>query len=733
MTLVMAAPGVLDSDFGDGGLVSLHFSEFGSAATALAQQPDGKLIVAGLGDVVLSNDDDVIVVRLQENGQLDASFGSAGVATADFAGFFDAAFAVRRQADGKLVVAGTVGVTAIASDFALARFNADGTLDSTFGTGGWATLDLGGSDEIASGLVEQPSGKWVVAGHTNSEGTLRAAVARFNGDGTLDTSFGTAGATLLDFGSGSQFSGYDLARQQDGKLVVAGTVFLGSDAPDVGIARLSAEGALDTTFGSQGRLAIDDGTSGEEGFAMAIQPDDAIVVAGYTFVPGGGYAKGLIARVSKNGTLDVGFGIDGIAAIDLGAETIFYAVGVQPNGRLVTAGYRLSSELYTDMIMARFGSDGAIDGEFGTDGVATADFGAGDVPALSWANALLRQFDGKHVAAGYNFDLGAFVVARFAEDGAAPGRIGLTATSRVVDESVSTVTYTVRRTGGSSGAVSVNYATAAIGAQPGSDFANTSGTLDWNDGEADEKPITIDIVDDTVPEQPEDFSLTLSAPTGGARMAASEAMTRIISEDGPGELALVWPFWLDDQHVVSEGVGTVSVPVVRHNGSTGAVSVQYLTNRGSATAGSDFVAASGTLTWADGDTEVKNVEVEILDDGEAENLERFDIQIAAATGGATIGSARQNVFIRDNEPGGAPPPPSPPPPAPQPPSAAANSGGGALGFLSLLLLLAARCLVAVRPVERASEPGGGDSSHAADLARSRAGFAYSNRYPSSRK
>jgi uncharacterized delta-60 repeat protein len=691
ISTVFAVPGELDPEFGDGGLVSLHFSEFGSAATALAQQPDGKLIVAGLGDVVLGNDDDIVVVRLQTGGMLDSTFGSAGVATADFAGVYDAAFAVMRQADGKLVAAGTAGVSAVASDFALVRFNADGTLDLTFGTGGWATLDLGGSDEIALGLVEQPAGKLVIAGYTSSGGTRRGAVARFNGDGTLDGTFGTAGVTILDFGRGSQFSAYGLARQQDGKLVAAGTVSYEADAPDVGIARVTAEGALDATLGGQGLLTIDAGTSGEEAFAVVIQPDGAIVVAGYTFVPGGGYAKGLLARVRKNGTLDPGFGIDGIAVIDLGTEAIFYDLAVQPDGRLVTAGYRLSGEFFRDMILARFESDGVIDGDFGIDGVATADFGAGNVPASSWANALIRLFDGKQVAAGYNFDLGAFVVARFAEDAVAPGRLGLTATSRLVDESVSTVTYTVRRTGGTSGAVSVNYATEAVSAQPGSDFENTFGTLNWNDGDASEKSIAIDIIDDAVPEQPEDFSLTLSAPTGGARLAASQATTHITSEDGPGELALAWPIWLDDQHFVSETVGAITLFVVRRYGSTGAVSVQYHTNRGSATPGSDFINASGTLTWADGDTDAKRIDVEILDDGAAEGTERFDIQIAGATGGATIGSGRQNVFIRDNDPGGEPSPPQPQPPAPQPPpSVVGNSGGGALGFLSLLLLVAAR-------------------------------------------
>lgn len=339
--IALAGPGDLDAGFGDGGLVSLKFSEFGSSASAVTQLPDGKLIVAGFGDVILTNDDDWIVVRLDGDGTLDPSFGSDGISTADFANFFDGAFAVTRQDDGKLVLAGTVSVSATESDFALARFAADGTLDPTFGTGDWATVDLGGSDELALGMVQQPGGKFVVVGYTNSGDTYRAAFVRFNADGTLDTTFGAGGSTLLDFGGGSQSVAYALAQQPDGKLVATGTVFLGSGALDVGIARVTAEGVPDTSFDGDGdgMVTIDIDVGAEQAFAVAIQPDAAIVVAGYAAAVGGEHFDGLLIRLAGDGSPDPAFGSNGRAVIDLGAETIFYSMTVQADGNLVTTGY----------------------------------------------------------------------------------------------------------------------------------------------------------------------------------------------------------------------------------------------------------------------------------------------------------------------------------------------------------------------------------------------------------
>ena len=138
-------------------------------------------------------------------------------------------------------------------------------------------------------------------------------------------------------------------------------------------------------------------------------------------------------------------------------------------------------------------------------------------------------------------------------------------------------------------------------AQPGSDFVAASGTFDWNDGDASDRSITIDLIDDELAESPEDFSLVLTTPTGGAQLAASAATTNIGSTDGPGQLALDMAPSPFGDNSVEEGIGAIKLFVGRLNGSEGEISVQFRTNGGSATAGSDFANASGTLTWADGD------------------------------------------------------------------------------------------------------------------------------------
>ncbi|MGH7484841.1 MAG: Calx-beta domain-containing protein, partial [bacterium] len=149
-------------------------------------------------------------------------------------------------------------------------------------------------------------------------------------------------------------------------------------------------------------------------------------------------------------------------------------------------------------------------------------------------------------------------------------------------------------------------------------------------------------------EQPEEFFLNLSAPTGGARIAASQATAVIASDDGGGQLRF---FFAPDALFVTEANGTVSVPVERLNGWTGTVSVHYETLSGTATAGADFAAASGTLTWADGDTNFKVIDVEFFDDNDPEILESLQIRLSQATGGVTIGTRDQELAIEDNDPG----------------------------------------------------------------------------------
>ena len=242
--VALAAPGELDASFGSGGTV---ITSFGGAdvASAVAIQPDGKLVVAGRTNI--AGNTVFALARYNANGGLDPAFGTGGLVTTDF-GSTDQAFAVALQGDGKIVTAGRRG-----SDVIVARYNADGTQDTLFGpanTPGRVITNFGATEQ-ALALVLQPDGKIVVAGRTNKpapNGNFDFALARYESTGTLDLTFGTAGLVTTDFG-GSVDRAFAMALQPDGKLVVVGD----SDA-NFALARYNSDGSLDAGFGAGGKV-----------------------------------------------------------------------------------------------------------------------------------------------------------------------------------------------------------------------------------------------------------------------------------------------------------------------------------------------------------------------------------------------------------------------------------------------------------------------------------------------
>lgn len=650
--MAFATPGHLDPGFGAAGLFTLQVGIIGAAPNAILQQADGKLVVAGAGNPDGGFDDDLLLLRLHADGTRDNTFSSDGLASADFGGSEDVAQAVIQQPDGKLVVAGSGRPGgAQGSNFALARFHVNGTLDATFGNGGVVHLDLGGSEERATGLALQASGQLVITGRGNAGGSFRTYFARFNADGSLDGTFGTGGFTAVDFGGGSENWPNDLAAQSDGTLVAVGAVS-GPDPLrfDMGLVRVTADGLLDDSFDGDGLLVVDVEGIGDEARSVAIQPDGAIVVAGYSVLAGDNPANAALIRLDSTGTLDPGFGNGGIVIVDLGNHDLLYAVAVQTDGRIAAAGLRTTQEQFPDAILARFLDTGMLDTSFGDGGVTIADFGDPDLPPWSYATDLLQQADGKLVAA-VNKGPGTVGAVRVDDAAAYPGRISLIQNiHQASEETTASVDYIVRRSGGNAGQVSVNYATAPGSAQPGEDYVHAAGTLTWNDGEYGDQTITVDLINDAEAEQAESFTLRLSAPTGGAHLAATQATTTIFSEDGAGFLGLLFAL---DPIFVPEADEVYLIFVTRSAGSEGPISVQYRMHAGSATAGVDFQATTGTLSWNDGETESKAIALQVFDDAILEENEVLEIELFGATGGAAIATsgARQFIVIADSERG----------------------------------------------------------------------------------
>ena len=242
--------GNLDPSFGVGGKVA---TGFGGQGLSLAGQPDGKLIVAGT--IFAGGHDSFAVARYNSDGSLDASFGAGGEVSTSFGPNNNTGYSVTLQADGKIVVAGAADFS---KDIALVRYNVDGSLDASFGSGGTVTTGVpSGSGEAAKSVTIQPDGKIVIAGYSFVLGSKTDFVlVRYNSDGSLDSSFGTGGEVATDLRSRSDAAN-GIVLQPDGKILVVGTtgdqpLGTASDQPglDFALARYNSDGSLDTSFGA---------------------------------------------------------------------------------------------------------------------------------------------------------------------------------------------------------------------------------------------------------------------------------------------------------------------------------------------------------------------------------------------------------------------------------------------------------------------------------------------------
>lgn len=348
---------------------------------------------------------------MANDGSLDATFGSGGKKTVNFGGT-DAPNVVLVQSNGRIVVAGG---GAPASSFCVVRLRAaNGTLDPTFGSGGKVVIDFGSDDEAAYGGALQPDGKIVLAGDTR----LKPAVVRLKANGALDTTFATAGRKTFSWGAIGRITAVVIA--PNGKILLGG--FSGPEGGNIQVARLTATGKLDTTFGTGGIAGIDFGGD-DFGEAIARQADGRIVVAGRSSVAGA-----VVARLRATGVLDPDFGSGGRVTLPGGGS--LSTVLVQPDRKIVVAGNASGSAMMT---VTRLLPNGALDPTFDGDGTAVIDFGS--LADLAAGAAL--QADGKIVVAGYKQDGEDVAVARLNANGSPDATFG-TAGKVTIDFGIAT-------------------------------------------------------------------------------------------------------------------------------------------------------------------------------------------------------------------------------------------------------------------------------------------------------
>ncbi len=470
------ANGAVDSGFGTAGTVITAIGpsiDDNDELRALAVQADGKILAAGFGED-LTKKYDFALVRYSSNGAPDSSFSSDGIVTTDLGrpeenvtGTNDYAHALAIDSSGEIFVGGVMSRPASSIsyndfDFAVVRYKSAeppatptpiptiasgtaGTLDSSFSYDGITTTNLLPLETLQgvldSKVAEQSDGKYVVvstAPHLGDPSNENISIMRFNVSGDLDQSFGTNGQTITNIADPNSLTSSNeqvaaVAIQPDGKILVAGTSNMGVGQTDIFLMRVDSVGALDPTFSNDGIVTTDFSAGNDGAAALAIQPDNKIVLVGTA--SGTLYREIVAVRYNSDGSLDTSFGTGGkviIAAINPPGKSVDQidlgrAVALQSDGKIVIAGTRSSTtpedldsygRSLDSVVLIRLNSDGSLDASFGDAGRQHQAFSDNDSKAYS----LLIQSDGKIVVGGVaadSADGGVYdvLIARFSSDG----------------------------------------------------------------------------------------------------------------------------------------------------------------------------------------------------------------------------------------------------------------------------------------------------------------------------
>ncbi|WP_250029607.1 hypothetical protein [Paractinoplanes maris] len=391
---------VLDPSFGVGGWVTTDHGG-GDYVRDLALQPDGKIIAVGNG-----NEGYFLLERHLANGLLDNTFGAV-VTDVDPDSFWDDPSAVVLQPGGRILVAGTVSRAGF-SELVLVRYLIDGSIDTSFGTNGRLYPELGDAAYATrpAGLIRQPDGKILVGiSGATTDGSVPPVLLRLLPSGAPDPAFGVGGVVRADLGPREFDSVSNVALAPDGDIVVAGTTSYWSTLPeptsDTVLARFTPRGALDTSFGSGGRVVRD--YSGPQGIdlssGLAVGRDGRIVQT--VGVIQNDVTRSGIARYRPDGRADRSFGRNGFTYV---SGPVASPV-IRPDGRITTTG-----QIDADIALAQYRADGRPDRTFGTGGVVVTDLGGYDQ-----GNVLKIQPDGRLLVGGTGGVQGgdAFAIVRY--------------------------------------------------------------------------------------------------------------------------------------------------------------------------------------------------------------------------------------------------------------------------------------------------------------------------------
>ena len=406
-TPALAVPGGLDLTFSGDGKVLTNVTPRSDYAIDAALQADGKILAAGISGEERPNPN-LTVIRYESDGSLDSTFSSDGKVNTDFFGLRDAANDILVQPDGKILASGLANTPGSHANFAIVRYNDNGTLDTSFGGDGRVTTSFTPNNDSIQGVVVLGDGDIVAAGIAGYLGANpKMALARYNPGGSLDTSFGGDGKVMTDF-TPKYDAAWAIALQPDAKIVIAGAA--GNPNGKIALARYNPGGSLDTTFGGDGRVTTDFTRQYDEALGVALQVDGRIVAVGSAGW-GTPNPKLAVARYLSNGSLDPSFHGDGKVVTDFSPFGDYANdVDVQGDGRIVVVGEARAERIDSTFALLRYTPGGSLDSSFGrvmTNVTSKSDNAIG----------IELSADGKIVVAGSaaygDGGDGKFVVARY--------------------------------------------------------------------------------------------------------------------------------------------------------------------------------------------------------------------------------------------------------------------------------------------------------------------------------
>ena len=390
-----------DSVVAANGIVTTPIGSGSSFARSVALQADGKILVAGSSSNL--NITNFSLVRYNADGSLDTSFGTGGKVTTSLGSHSATGNSVALQVDGKILVAGGANYSGAGNyDFGLVRYNSNGSLDTSFGTGG-IVITASANGNGARGITVMSNGMILLSGSEN----FSFAIKRYNPDGTLDTSFSTPGVPVT---LGYIEDGYQATVLSDGKIVMVGNLTRSSFSGgyyDFALFRYNSDGTLDASFNTSGKVTTDLGAD-DRAFSLALQPDGKILAAGSSW---GSKPFFALARYNVNGSLDTTFNASGKVITDYGTGR---SVAIQSDGKILVAGY---SYPWGQFSLVRYNSNGSLDTSFGTGGETTTEVGTSseNLPSIA-----IRS-DGIILVAGTSYNAGTsnndFTLLRYNSDG----------------------------------------------------------------------------------------------------------------------------------------------------------------------------------------------------------------------------------------------------------------------------------------------------------------------------